>query len=225
MKRMRSRGVVMLAVVALLCGCAKRGEKSSPPPPLLQQASTPATNAVTQSKPETALLPETVAELQGSAETPVVAASNGYLVKQVCPENTVVASGAVVFYLDPHSAHPGPIVPGKSDLGLVAVVAAADGVVGRALHGAGDWINAHDELATVETIDPIRAVFSIPQTPVLAQQAFVLTLDDGTTYPAKGRLDSITTLSSTAMQITVDFPNPDHALRPGQFVKVRGVLP
>ena len=227
MRGIRSCGLVVVFVVAMLVGCGKREEKPPAPPPILQPAPPLATNAAQPVKPavpEVPLLTQTVAELEGSAETPVVAPSSGYLVKQVDKENAMVATGDVLFIMDPRSTHPDPIIPEKNDLGLVMIVAPSAGAMGRALHGAGDWINAHDQLAAIATVDPIRAVFSVPHGTVLARQAFELMLEDGSVYPAKGRLESITA-AGTNLGISVVFLNPDHTLRPGQFVKVRGIAP
>jgi multidrug efflux pump subunit AcrA (membrane-fusion protein) len=214
-------------IVTMLPGCGKREDKAAVVPPALPAAPAPATNIVQPVRPvapEVPLLAGTVAELEGSAETPVIANESGYLVRQVCKENAIVVAGDALFLLDPRSFHPDAMSVAHDNAGLVKVVAPAGGAVGRALHGAGDWINAQDELATIATVDPIRAVFSMPHGSVLARQAFELTLDDGSVYPARGKLDSITTAGMN-VGVCVVFPNPNRVLRPGQFVKVRGVAP
>ncbi len=216
-----------IAFAGTLVACGKREEKIAPSPPAVPAAPAPATNTVQPVKPaaaEVAFLPETVAELEGSAETPVMANTSGYLVKQVYKENATVAAGAVLFLLDPHSFHSDATSGAPRDAGLIKLVAPAGGAMGRALHGTGDWINAHDELATIATVDPIRAVFSMPHGSVLATQAFELTLDDGSIYPVKGRLNSVTDAGMN-VGVCVIFPNPDRLLRPGQFVRVRGIAP
>jgi multidrug efflux pump subunit AcrA (membrane-fusion protein) len=228
MRRNRWIGLAVLAVVATFSGCGKREEKSpAPPPPVVQPLSVLVTNTMQPAKPtesEVPLLAETVAELRGSGETPVVAASAGYLVKQVHQGNAIVDTGDALFMIDPRSLHPDPIIPGKNDLGIVAVIAPAHGAVSRALHGVGDWINAHDELATIAKVDPIRAVFFVPEGTVLARQDFALTLEDGSVYPSKGKLGSVTA-DDTKITVLIDFPNPTYTLRPGQFARVSGVAP
>src|SRR5580698_6481777 len=106
MRRNSSCVLAALALAAMLGGCGKRDEK----PPVLPPAPLPVTNAVQPVKPEApevALLPATVAELQGSVETPVIAKNAGYLVRQVYKENAFVTAGDVLFLLDPRAFHPG----------------------------------------------------------------------------------------------------------------------
>ena len=145
MRRNRSCGLFVFAAAALLAGCGKRDERLPAAPPVAQQASLPVTNfapPVRPTVPDTPLLPETVAELQGSAETPVLAKDSGYLVKQVYRENAIVAAGDLLFVIDPRPFHPDAPGSGHDDAGLIKIVAPARGAMSRALRGAGDWVNA-----------------------------------------------------------------------------------
>ncbi len=97
-------------------------------------------------------------------------------------------------------------------------------------------------LATLLQVDPIQAEFTLPgQAPNIDAARLVkaatgapgdrpesveLVLADGGAYPRRGRLARVDPLEENAVRpITADarFPNPEHQLRPGQFVKIRGV--
>jgi RND family efflux transporter MFP subunit len=105
----------------------------------------------------------------------------------------------------------------------------------------GDLVGpASGELTTVSTIDPVKAYFNV------SEQAYVnftrlfetesarseqikhleaeLILTDGRVYPLKGKIyaiDRAVGLTTGALRVEALFPNPNNALRPGQFARVR----
>jgi hypothetical protein len=121
----------------------------------------------------------------------------------------------------------------------VAVTAPVSGVAERARHGAGDWVSAQDELASVAEIDDVVAELNLPEALALkfqhylgrtqpagaqAQRNIQLVLPDGSLYAPLGTVANVVTRGSVnTMQIY--FSNPAHVLRPGEFVKVRSAAP
>jgi multidrug efflux pump subunit AcrA (membrane-fusion protein) len=104
---------------------------------------------------------------------------------------------------------------------------------GNVVGGAGD-----QTLVTISAIDPIKVSFAIdevtylnlvagkhaPGQRSLRDQPLELVLANDTAYPQPGRLYTANrTLNDKTATITVlaTFPNPDAALRPGQFARVR----
>ena len=133
----------------------------------------------------------------------------------------------------------------KINLDYATVTAPISGRAGRANVTQGALVSPTDAnpLTTVQTIDPIYANFSEPMAEVerlrhaekagelklvASDKAEVqIVLPDGTVYPHAGTLD-FTDLAVDPQTGAVDLralvPNPDHALLPGMFVKIRLTL-
>jgi membrane fusion protein (multidrug efflux system) len=133
----------------------------------------------------------------------------------------------------------------RINLGYATVEAPISGRAGRANVTQGALVSTTDTapLTTVQVIDPIYANFSEPMAeverlrqaeksgdlklvaPDKAQVQIVL--PDGSTYAHSGTLD-FTDLAVDPKTGAVDLralvPNPDHALLPGMFVKIRLTL-
>ncbi|HWY75196.1 MAG TPA: efflux RND transporter periplasmic adaptor subunit [Verrucomicrobiae bacterium] len=116
-----------------------------------------------------------------------------------------------------------------------------DGIPGIARAQIGDLVGpAGGELTTVSTIDPIKAYFNV------SEQSYVnftrlfetesarseqikhleaeLLFPDGKAYPLKGKINAIDRsvgLTTGALRVEARFPNPNNALRPGQFARIR----
>ncbi len=120
------------------------------------------------------------------------------------------------------------------------VRAEVSGRAGRALMEVGALTSGPTEqLTTVDQVDPIYVYFNPSDQDVLqwrrdiATKRLVLpggvldvqvTLADGSVFGQIGKLDFIgLTLQPTtgALQLRAEFPNPQHTLLPGQFVRVR----
>jgi membrane fusion protein, multidrug efflux system len=114
------------------------------------------------------------------------------------------------------------------------------GRAGRAIMEVGAVTSGSgDELTTVEQVDPVYVYFSPSDQFVLqwrrdvAAKRLVLpkgvldvqaTLADGSIFGPTGKLNFVDlTLqpSTAALQLRAEFPNPQHTLLPGQFVRVR----
>lgn len=127
------------------------------------------------------------------------------------------------------------------NIGFTKIVSPIDGVPSFAKAQIGDLVGqGSGELTTVSTIDPIKAYFSVTEQEYInytrqfttdaarsEQMKHVeaeLILPDGTAYPLKGKvvaIDRSVGLTTGALRVQALFPNPNNALRPGQFARVR----
>jgi membrane fusion protein (multidrug efflux system) len=134
----------------------------------------------------------------------------------------------------------GAVQSAQLNLGYTKIKSAIDGIAGIAEAQVGDLIGQNSEMTTVSTVDPIKAVFNIPEQlylafmqshPELAQQeaaqknaVLTLLLSDGLPYDQKGKLDIVNrqiNQDTGTIQLIGLFPNPNSVLRPGAFVRVR----
>jgi membrane fusion protein (multidrug efflux system) len=133
------------------------------------------------------------------------------------------------------------VVKSKFDLDNTLIVAPIAGRIERSKVFEGRLIAAQtDLLTTIHQLDPMYVYASAPETFVLkrfrdrAEKRIqgatlyelkgVITFSDGSTYPHEGKLDMLEVGVRTATgtrDFRVSFPNPDKALSPGQFVKLR----
>ena len=127
------------------------------------------------------------------------------------------------------------------NLGYTKITAPIGGVVGIANPGVGDLVGPGDAnpLATISTVDPIKAYFQISEQDYLkvAQERIEangtnsawpppveIILADGTLYPRQGKFSAVDRQvdnQTGTIRLAALFPNPDNVLRPGQFVRVR----
>jgi membrane fusion protein (multidrug efflux system) len=126
----------------------------------------------------------------------------------------------------------------KLNLEYTRVEAPVSGVASRALPSEGTLVSGPNVLlTTVIQVDPIWVNFGIPDTEQARLQKDAdagrlklpknfeveLRLADGSTYPKKGKLSFADVRISTATgtrEARAELPNPEGALRPGQFVRV-----
>ncbi|WP_459618346.1 efflux RND transporter periplasmic adaptor subunit [Bordetella sp. 2513F-2] len=138
----------------------------------------------------------------------------------------------------------------RINLTYTKVLSPIDGIIGRSAVTEGALVAANqaNALATIQQIDPVYVDVTQSSTQLLrlkkdlasgrlkrsgdGQAAEVtLTLEDGTPYEHKGKLEfsEVTVDESTgSVIIRALFPNPDHTLLPGMFVRARlaeGVAP
>jgi membrane fusion protein (multidrug efflux system) len=128
----------------------------------------------------------------------------------------------------------------KKDYDDTFVRAGIGGRAGRALVELGSVTSGpSDLLTTVDQVDPIYVYFNPSDQEVLqwrrdiAAKRLVLpqglidvqvTLADGSVFKQTGKLDFIALAlqpGTGSLQLRAEFPNPDHTLLPGQFVRVR----
>jgi membrane fusion protein, multidrug efflux system len=133
------------------------------------------------------------------------------------------------------------VVKSKFDLDNTLIVAPIAGRIERSKVFEGRLIAAQiDLLTTIHQLDPMYVYASAPETFVLKrfrdraekrvqgatlyELRGVITFSDGSTYPHEGKLDMLEVGVRTATgtrDFRVTFPNPEKALAPGQFVKLR----
>ena len=127
------------------------------------------------------------------------------------------------------------------NLGYTRVVAPVGGLSSRANKSEGSLVNANETLLTViSQVDPIWVPFGISENEQLSinkqvaagrlvlpkDNGFdvVLELADGSVFPRAGRINFADTRINPATgtyEMRAEIPNRDHALKPGQFVRVK----
>jgi membrane fusion protein (multidrug efflux system) len=124
------------------------------------------------------------------------------------------------------------------NLGYTKIAAPVDGIAGIAKAQIGDLVGtgSAEPLTTVSKIDPIRLYFPISeksykdhadalqemmQKPESGRvEAVEMVFADGAVYPRKGKfsfVDRQVDPTTGTILLAANFPNPEHALRPGQF--------
>lgn len=128
----------------------------------------------------------------------------------------------------------------RLDLENTTVPAAISGHIGRALVTEGALVGHGDAtlLTTIEQLEPVNVLITQPNASVLRLKSALasgqlkasdsrileLILESGQPYPHKGRLifsDMSVDPSTGSITLKAEFPNPDHLLLPGTFVRVR----
>ncbi len=127
------------------------------------------------------------------------------------------------------------------NLSYTHVTAAISGIISIAAVNVGDLVSpSSGDLATLATVDPIKAVFYVSEQEYLKNSASInaladgqtdivtvvteLILGDGSMFPHKGYVSAINLdVSEQTGTVKVDalFPNPGNTLRPGFFGMVR----
>lgn len=128
------------------------------------------------------------------------------------------------------------------NLGYATVSSPISGRIGRALVTEGALVGQGEvtQLATVQQIDPIYVNLTQSSTDILKlQQAMksgqlqsvgkgqakvTLVTEDGSAYPQSGKLlfsDLTVDPTTGSVSIRAEFPNPDHSLLPGMYVRAR----
>jgi len=127
------------------------------------------------------------------------------------------------------------------NLEFTKITSPIDGIVSIPKAQIGDLVGpGSGELATVSTVDPIKAYYRVTEQAYvnftklfatdleraerLKQLEIELLLTDGTVYPHKGRIYAAGRQigpTTGALRLEALFPNPGYALRPGEFARVR----
>jgi membrane fusion protein (multidrug efflux system) len=128
------------------------------------------------------------------------------------------------------------------NLGWTKVTSPIAGVSGIAITQIGNLVDQTALLTTVSQLDPIKAVFPVPEQGYLryarAQEehrdsqatqkgALELLLADGTVFPQRGTVSVIgREVDPRTGTLTIEalFPNPNNILRPGGYAKVRAIV-
>lgn len=132
------------------------------------------------------------------------------------------------------------LVNARTNLGYTTVTSPVDGVVGSIPFRLGSLVssNTADPLTTVSSIGNVYAYFAMNEKVLLnfAKGSGTLTqkikqlpqvsllLSDGSTYPEKGRIETVNGLINTetgSVNIRARFPNPRGVIRSGSSTTVR----
>jgi membrane fusion protein (multidrug efflux system) len=120
------------------------------------------------------------------------------------------------------------------NLEYATIRAPISGLIGDTLVPVGGLVtaNAAQPLTTIVPLDPIWVRFKVTESqylsfkknPTLLKSPLSLILADNSEFPQKGRIEN--TLNQVdpktgTLELQASFPNPQHALLPGQFGKVR----
>jgi membrane fusion protein (multidrug efflux system) len=126
------------------------------------------------------------------------------------------------------------LLQAQLNLGYTRITAPRDGTVSKALVKPGSLVTvATTLLTTLYSASPIHVNFSLGEQRMLeltrrargtAQaDVFRLRLADGSEYPHPGKLDfvdAVVDARNDTLQMRIVVPNPEGALRPGQYVQV-----
>jgi len=133
------------------------------------------------------------------------------------------------------------VTQARLDLSYTRVEAPISGITSRALKSEGSLVEAQKTLlTTISQIDPIHVIFSFTDTEYLGFTRAMsegrlrlpkdgrfdvgLKLSDGKEYSQSGKVDftDVRVNSNTGtIEARAVIPNPQHLLRPGQFVRVQ----
>ncbi len=114
----------------------------------------------------------------------------------------------------------------QAQLAQTTIVAPFSGKLGLSLVGVGDYISPEIGVVSLQTVDPLKVDFSVPeryQRQVIINQEVSLTSD---AYPGKvfkGRVeavDSLVDLNTRTLNVRANVPNSEALLIPGGFVNV-----
>lgn len=130
----------------------------------------------------------------------------------------------------------------KLDLNYAAVKSPISGVIGTRQQDTGSYVGpgAESMLATVRNVDPMYVRYSVSEQDLLRWQRMIedglvndigmedlsveIILPDGREFPHRGKINYVDVAvdpSTGTAVVRASVPNPDHTLRPGQFVHVR----
>lgn len=136
------------------------------------------------------------------------------------------------------------VTEARLNLGYTTVNAPVSGLASRALKSEGSLVSPGQDslLTTISQLDPLYVNFGVSESEQRAMAkavagagaigangknpraaAVTLKLSDGSEYPVKGRLafiDPGVNTQTGVFEARAEVPNPDGALRPGQFVRI-----
>lgn len=128
------------------------------------------------------------------------------------------------------------------ELSFTKIKSPIDGIAGAANTQIGDLVGTSQSqaLTTVSTVDPIKVYVPISEreymqaveraktrTAEIEKTQFDLILTNGSTWPHKGTLgfaDRQVDPQTGTIRVAILFPNPDNALRPGQYARVKALM-
>src|SRR5437899_10268691 len=119
----------------------------------------------------------------------------------------------------------------RSNIRKKTLVAPFDGHVGIRQVNVGQMINAGQQVVALTSLDPVYVDFAVPQQHIQNLSAGLearVRTDGLSGREFVGKLTAINSIVDTAtrnVMVQATLENPDHALRPGMFIKIEIVLP
>jgi RND family efflux transporter MFP subunit len=193
--------------------------------------------ALDQDKAQVAVAQANLGEAENNVarDTPLVA-QNAIPKKQLDTDQSTLAANQA--QLDAAKAQ---MVNAQLNLEWCKVYSPIDGIAGIANSQVGDLVGTATKMTTISQVNPIWAYFNIPESAYLAnaqkvsaiirggsKQSIPLDIEyiqaNDISYPAKGTIIFVNRQIGTqtgTIQMAAAFPNPEAALRPGGFGRVR----
>ena len=115
----------------------------------------------------------------------------------------------------------------RAHLDKTVIVAPFDGLIGLRNVSVGDYVSPGIDLVPIESIDPLKADFRIPEQflgDLHVGIKVALSFDAMPQQSREGQVSAISPLidvGGRSVLLRADVPNTDGALRPGMFVRVR----
>jgi membrane fusion protein (multidrug efflux system) len=112
-------------------------------------------------------------------------------------------------------------------LDKTVVRAPFSGVVGERFVSVGDYVTSTTRLTTLQTVDPQRAAFTVPERyagrlqPGQRVSFSVAAIRDREFTGTVDFVDPVVQLPARTITVKAEVPNPDRSLKPGMFVEVR----
>ncbi len=132
------------------------------------------------------------------------------------------------------------VAQAQINLDYTVVRAPYDGIIGTALASQGELVGPATKLANITSSDPLRVDFSINSSmlipafhhyghvsdesrPTKSAPPFQIVMENGVTYPEKGRIRAVESkvADNGLIDLEGEIPNPDRVLRSGMPVRVR----
>jgi len=111
-------------------------------------------------------------------------------------------------------------------LGYTSIRSPLDGRTGNLNINQGNIVNPNTDLTTITHVEPIYVAFSIPQNQlpsVKKGQTVTVSAQDSSSSPENGNLffiDNAVDTTTGTILVKASYPNKNHQLWPGQFVRV-----
>ena len=193
--------------------------------------------ALDQAKAQVAVAQANLGEAENNVarDTPLVA-QNAIPKKQLDTDQSTLAANQA--QLDAAKAQ---MVNAQLNLEWCKVYSPIDGIAGIANSQVGDLVGTSTKMTTISQVNPIWAYFNIPESAYLANAEKVAAIirggsrqsiprdikyiqANGISYPERGSIIFVNRQIGTqtgTIQMAAAFPNPEAALRPGGFGRVR----
>src|SRR5213082_1710212 len=119
----------------------------------------------------------------------------------------------------------------RSNIRKKTIVAPFDGQLGIRQVNVGQMINAGQQVVSLQSLDPVYIDFALPQQHLQSLSTGLEARVRTDALPGRDLVGKLTAINSVVDTVTrnltlqATLENPDHALRPGMFIKIDIVLP